>query len=312
MTRFFLLLGLLAVQPSWGKTLAAPVAPLAQSDGVLSKFEKEVEGVSARYGKLEEDRRILASQVDRLQGEAETLRNETRGQTNVLKEARLKGVLGDLKRSLERQAKLERQSEELRRTYEEQALSLAALYNDRLEKLLESVKGFTDPQASESTLDEVVRLTRKRTTALDAVDGLRKGGKVPASPVLPNFNILPTRDRQSLNLARGLLLDRRSEIQERLERYSLEEDEIRRQLDLQDKMRELLEDPLHPSGLDAEQRSRLERLAGRRERTRWETRLQEIRRKRDKNQVTLLQVQHYLENIEYRLGRLDRKGGKKP
>ena len=310
--RPLLLIALMAFPPMGAAGAPAPAAIGTQEGGILLKFEKEVEAVSGRYGKLRGETQALAAQVEGLQTEAEKLRDETRTQGNVLKEAQLKGALGDLQKCLERQAKMERQLEELRRTYEEQVLSLAALYNDRLETLLESVKGFTDPQVSESTLDEVVRLTRRRSEALDVVDNLRKGGKTPASPVLPDFNSLPTQDRESLNLARGLLLDRQSEIQERLERYSLEEDEIRRQLDLQDRMRELLEDPLHPTGLDPDQRNRLEHLAGKRERDRWETRLLDIRKKREKDQVTLLQVQHYLVNIQYRLGRLDRRGRGKP
>jgi hypothetical protein len=229
----------------------------------------------------------------------------------------LKGVLGELKRALERQAGLERRADEQGKVYEEKALSLAALYNDRVERLLGSAKAFTDPQASESVLDEILRLTRRRTAALEAVDALRLGLRRPGDGVarggaapLPDLAALPVKDRQNLNLARGLLLDRRSEIQERLDRFQLEEDEILRQLDLQQRMRELLEDPSRPAGMDETRRRGLERLTGRRERERWENRLLELRRKREKDQVNLLQVEHHLENIEYRLKRMGRgKGG---
>ena len=104
--RTLLLLGLLALPPLGVRGALAPAATGTPESGVLLKFEREVEAVSGRYGKLLAETQALAAQVNGLNAEAEKLRDETRGQGNVLKEAQLKGALGNLQRALERQAKM--------------------------------------------------------------------------------------------------------------------------------------------------------------------------------------------------------------
>jgi hypothetical protein len=269
------------------------------SDEILSRFEQDVRELAEELNRLVTHQKASAKESDRVQREIEVLREETRKSPNMLKEARLKSLLGELKTRLQRQAEEGRRAEELHRTFEEQVLSLAVLYNDRLEGLLTSYRAETRASSRSSIADSVLSLTRRRDELQGMAAGLRLAPHQRGLDQYPDLSRLAEMERSRLLLARGFLMDREAALTEQIERAHLEEMEIRRQLRLESRLKEAfttLPDQRGGSPRDVARKTRGD-----------EARLQALEREKSLYRASLSRAKAYLRTVERRLGALPRE-----
>lgn len=323
MTGFFLRAVLLGVLAGDGlaETPPAPpeVLPLPEEvtawDRAVARFEGEVQDLSSRLDTLNGELRRLKVETARLQGEVRNLRSSSESGPHPLREARLKDLLAALQPKVERVAELEAEREHLRRRWEEKAVSLLKLYDDRIDEVLGSAGPFLDPTLAEALLEPVVRLVRKRGRLQESLSRRQKGPRLEEEP--DSMPVLPQggkSDALGLRLTLGLLKDRKGELEARLERSYLEEEEILKEIRLQERMREFLRDVERmgedatfppPGAGDAE----LRMFLGRQEARRLEERLREVRARREEDKLRLFQIEHYLETVRFQLEK--KEGGMK-
>lgn len=226
--RIFALLVLL----SPGVRAATPGAMPVVDEAILTRFEKDVNEMATELHRRAERRRNLEREGSRLEAQVEALRRETRDDPNMLKEAKLNGLLGDLKANLGQRAEEERRAEDQNRTFEEQVLSLAVLYNDRIEGLLTGSAPAV-PAGGRGVNAEILRLVGRREALQTRAESLLEavpGRSLERYPELPRSAAL---DREDLNLLRGFLKDREARLREQWERADLEMMELRRQIRLE-------------------------------------------------------------------------------
>jgi hypothetical protein len=283
-------------------------------EAMLAKFEREVGASAAALRKMRTERERLAGEVTRLKEETDALHRRLGRTPGVLQEVRLKSLLGELRRRLEAQSEMESRWNASRDEFEEKALSLLTLYNDRIEQEISSTAAFLDPAGSEKRLGALVDTTRKRSRLQDLLRLYGEGaGDLPAAGDWDPSTLPPTRDRESLEMTVRLLKDRRREVETRYEQSILREEEILKEIRLQDRMKEFMDDiervrgdSAFPSG--GPLRRDLEWYQGKDQTAQLRDRLLRLRRQREKDQFTLVRLDAYLEQMTHQLK--DLRGGR--
>lgn len=214
-----------------------PISPVVNEE-ILGRFEKDVTDLAGELNRLAVRRKELARQGDQLQATAEELHRETLSHPNMLKEARLRSLLGQLKGNLDRRAEEGRREEEQHRTFEEQVLSLAVLYNDRIENLLERVHQNDSKSHSPKKTIEILEVIGRRDVLQRKAENLRLGTQRKGMDRFPDMDDISSMDHENLLLAKGFLKDREAQLTEQIERAQLEEMELHRQIKLESKVRE--------------------------------------------------------------------------
>lgn len=300
-----------------GTAPAVPGATPSIEASILSRFEKEVAAEIDSLEKMSRQRKQTEKKIIQLKEESSALHRKLAAGTNVLAELRLKAVLGELHGRLESQSILEGRWETLRRDFEEKALSLLSLYNDRIEQEIASAEAFLDPSRSGQRLDALVDLARKRSVLQERLERYRGSGN-EGTGVAGNLSNLPSsRDRESLELALRLLKDRRRDTETRIEQSILQEEETLKEIRLQERMREFMNDVEHRRegstfGPPGSARRELEWMGGKGKIEPLRRKLQDLRKQREKDQLTLIQLEAYLDQTSYRLKNLKDKGGMRP
>jgi len=311
----WILLGALLVGPR--AVLAAgaptPVAVLSgpQWEAVLKEFESALQTLVQELDKIEVDRKKLGEQIQALESKISVLRKKAETGANVLEEIRLKGLLNDLKEKLVRNSSLEHRWEVARGELEQKGLSLVALYHSRIEEEIRvGGEGSTGP-AGEAKLGAMEELARKRAK----VQSILVKYPPKEEAVVPSLSALETlqkNDRESLQLTLDLLNDRKREITNQLEKWGLEEEEVRNELKLQARMQEFLEDLRRQnqgSGMTGgvPRRDGLEGMAEKSQRNRLGKRLGEIQARMGRARETLDQIGRLTAKAQAQLEAL--KGG---
>jgi hypothetical protein len=290
-----------------------PIAVLSgtQWEAVLKEFEGSVQTLVQELDRIEADRKKLGEQIQVLEAKISVLRKKAETGANVLDEIRLKGLLNDLKEKLVRNSSLEHRWEVARGELEQKGLSLVALYHSRIEEGIRlGDEGSTGP-AGEAKLGAMEELARKRTK-VQAILAKYPPKEEAALPSLSALETLKKNDRESLQLTLDLLNDRKREITDQLEKWSLEEEEVRNELKLQARMQEFLEDLRRQnqgSGMTGgvPKRDGLEGMAEKSQRSRLGKRLGEIQTRMARAKETLEQIGRLTAKVQSQLEAL--KGG---
>jgi hypothetical protein len=311
----WILLGVLLAWPPAVLSAGAP-APAAvlsgpQWEAVLKEFEAGLQALVQELDRIEVDRKKLGEQIRSLENKISVLRKKAETGANVLEEIRLKRLLNDLKEKLVRNSSLEHRWEEAREELEQKGLSLVALYHSRIEEEIRlGGEGPTGP-AGEAKLGAMEELARKRSK-VQAILAKYPPKEETAVPSLSALETLQKNDRESLQLTLDLLNDRKREITDQLEKWALEEEEVRNELKLQARMQEFLEDLRRQnqgSGMagGVPKRDGLEGMAEKSQRNRLGKRLAEIQTRMARARETLEQIGRLTAKAQARLEAL--KGG---
>lgn len=278
---------------------------------LLAQFEESVSTLSTWLEKTQAEKKQLQSDIEKLEEKTAALRRKTKNNSNVFDEIKLKGLLNDLKKELERNSALQHQWDDKQKEFEQKALSLLALYNDRIEAELAS-----DPAADAARLDQKlsdlnVQVQKRNQVRVLLKQYQRKNDNAQSLPVA-SFQSLKTNDRESLQLTLDLLRDRKKEMEEQIEKCSLEEEEVKNELKLQGKMQEFLEDihrinvdSDHPHG--ASKRNDLEGMVGKSQKNKLESRLAALREKAARAQQTLAQIAQLTLRIQHQMDTLNER-----
>jgi uncharacterized protein (DUF1330 family) len=269
------------------------------SEQILSRFEKDVNDLAVELNRLAARRKELSRQGDALQGNVEELRRETQAHNNMLKEARLRSLLGELKSNLEQRAEEGRRGEEQHRTFEEQVLSLMVLYNDRIENLLGQIKPSEKGTPPESCIREILGVISRRERIQLKAESIRLGAEQRRMGRFPLLLDASAMDRENLLLARGFLKDREAQLLEQIERSSLEEMEIHRQIKLETRVRNTIENALATHGEEPLIQNGVNVLT--QEGGQWKARLLYLNHDQERDRVLLTQTKQYLKKVEQRL-----------
>ncbi len=277
-------------------------------DVLISRFEREARISASTLGKLRSERDGVGRAVTQLKEEAEVLHKRQETAPNVLSEMRLKSLLGELRKKLEEQSELETRWAVLRAEFEEKALSLLTLYNDRIEQEISAQAVFVDPAGLDKRLNSLVETTRKRSR-LQELLRLYGGERETVSPEAADWDpatLPPARDREGVRMTIRLLKDRRQEVEARTERSILREEEILKEIRLLARMREFVDDverARNPgSSPDGNTRPKdIEWYRGQETMSLLKDRLLMLRRQREKDRNTLVRLDSYLEYMEQRL-----------
>lgn len=278
-----------------------------QWPAVLSQFEDSVLSASQwlQIKKAEEAKLQLA--INGLEEKVAGLRKQERGNPNVINEFRLKGLLNELRDKLEQNSSLQRQWEENEKDFEQKALSLTALYNDRIQVELESSS--EDAKSLDSKLTRLALLVQKRNQTESLLKQYQKKDSGGALPPVTAFETFQTGDRESLQLTLDLFHDRHKELEERLEKLGLEQEEVKNELKLQGKMQEFVQD-IQRLNEDSNfprtslKRDDLEEMVGKNQKSKLDSRLQELQMESDRDQKTLAQLDQLIDRVRRRLDSL--------
>jgi uncharacterized protein (DUF1330 family) len=217
----------------------------------------------------------------------------------MLKEARLRSLLGELKSNLEQRAEEGRRGEEQHRTFEEQVLSLMVLYNDRIENLLGQIKPSEKGTPPESCIREILGVISRRERIQLKAESIRLGAEQRRMGRFPLLLDASAMDRENLLLARGFLKDREAQLLEQIERSSLEEMEIHRQIKLETRVRNTIENALATHGEEPLIQNGVNVLT--QEGGQWKARLLYLNHDQERDRVLLTQTKQYLKKVEQRL-----------
>jgi hypothetical protein len=311
-TRLVLFLFHLFLVPLGFAESQTPV-PLSQGVGVtmtngqwkivIAQFEDSVFSLSGWLAKGKAEKKKNQDEIAKLEKKIASLREDTSKNSNVFGEIRLKGLLNDLKEKLQENSAFQRQWDEKQKEFEQKALSLTTLYNDRIELGLESADPTDRSPRLHFEIIELASFIQKRNQILSLLKEYeRENDQEKPAPVV-SLNSLKTNDRENLQLALDLLRDRKKELEERMEKLALEEDEIKNELKLQGKMQEFLED-IHQMNEDSNfprgnlKRNDLAGVAGKNQKTKLGNHLAEVRGKMVQGQKRLTQINQLLDQVE--------------
>src|ERR1700679_1674578 len=219
--------------PSEGVTLSE-----AEWTGVQTRFESDITVLIDWFETYETRKKVLAGEISELQDKSAQLRD----QSNLFKEIHLKELLNKLRDKLEENSDLDHEADLKRKEFEEKCLSLIDLYNGRIEYELESGETNLPSPQLKSQIDRLCLLARQRNriqTVLNQYGQKEKNQKL--SSVEKIFST-KTNDRETLQLTLDLFKDRQKNIQDQIEKWSLELDSLRNELKLQGEMKDFLKD----------------------------------------------------------------------
>lgn len=312
----FFIVGVWALAASaWPQT----VMPTASSDRpalddakwkkVVAQFEESVSSLSAWLKNCQTEGKSLQTDIEKLEEKIAKLREKNKDGSGVIDEFRLKGLLNDLKDKLEKNADLQHQWDDKQKEFEQKAMSLVSLYNDRIDSDLQKNDASTQPSRLNSTFNELVSLIQKRKQTLELIKRYQKKTSSETQLPLTSFKDLKPGDKEGLLLTLDLIRDRKKGVEEQLEKWSIEEDEVKNELKLQGKMKDFLEDiqrmnedSSFPHG--SLKRSDLGDVTGDKEHKKLQTRLNDLQQKIDSDQITLTQINQLMANVQNQLDAL--------
>ena len=315
----FFLICLCLVLPGTGRGLPPPSAGSGMSvtlssgrwSAVLAEFEEAVFSQAQWMEKTKADKLKIQGEIEKLEANVAVLRKETSG-ANVFGEIRLKGLLNELKAKLEENSHLQHQWDEKQKEFEQKALSLIALYNDRIEAELEN----SDPSVALPGLDpKLNRLTlfiQKRNRVQYLLGEYRSKNDGEKLIPLTALDPLKSHDRENLQLALDLFSDRKRDLSDQLEKWSIEEDQAKNELKLQGKMQDFLEDirqinedsDLPRGGL---KHNDLDGLVGVSQKNKLENRIGDLQLKISRGQSTLSQISQLMDRVQIQMDSLNER-----
>ncbi len=285
----------------------------AQWDVLLAGFEGSVASLASDLDKIQAGREGLRSDIQKLEGKIAALREKAGSGSNVIDEIRLKGLLNDLKDKLVQNSNLEHRWDDQQKDFEQKALSLVALYNSRIGKEVEEASAAPGSLSQDPHLATLTLLAQKRAKIQLLLKTYPSQDQAAKFPTLSSVGSLRTDDRESLQLTLDLLRDRKKDLSDQVEKYSLEEEEARNELKLQVKMQEFLEDlrrQNEDSGFSGGnlKRNDLERALGQNQKTGLDKKIADLRQKTLQDRKSLDQIDQWMEKIQAQMSEL--KGGK--
>lgn len=298
--------------PSWAQIAVSPDTaskPLLDEVGwkkVIAQFEGSVSILAKGLENCQTQMKTLQADIENLEGKIARLREETRNGSGVIDDFRLKSLLNDLKDKLEKNSDLQHQWDGQQKEFEQKAMSLVSLYNDRIDSDLQATDLSSQPAHLNFIFNELVLLIQKRNQTLELIKRYQKKSTGENPLPLASFGALKPGDREGLLLTLDLIRDRKKALEEQLEKWSIEEDEVKNELKLQGKMRDFLEDiqrmnedSSFPHG--SLKHNDLGDAAGDKERIRLQGRLDDLQQKIVHGQVALAQINQLMEKVQNHL-----------
>jgi hypothetical protein len=279
---------------------------------VLIQFEDSVLSLSKWLEKNQQESKKLQIEIGVLERKTESLRSATGKNINVIDEIRLKNILNELKEKLEKNSTLQREWDVKQKDFEQKSLSLLALYNDRIKTELESPDNASEPAGLDSKLNRLADLLQKRNLVQNLLKQYQKKNSDEKLLPVTSLSSLETDDRERLQLTMDLFQDSKREIEDGLEKLSLEEDEIKNELNLQGKMQDFLED-VHRVNEDSDlsngslKQNELEGMVGINKKEKLEKRLEDVDNKINRDQKTLGQITRFMDGIQKKMDLLDER-----
>ncbi len=242
--KFFLTFVVSALCYSEPSVLPSPSAEVVLSDpqwkGAVLQFQGSITDLTNRLDKNKNDFNLLQKNINRLEVKIEELRQNTQSGSNVFDEIRLKGLLNDLKDDLEKSSVLQHDRDDQQKEFEQKTLSAIELYNNKIESELKSSNA-SESFGLQQKINTLSFLIQKR----NQLQILMKKYRTKPSPAenLPIVSLgsLKTDDREGLQMTLDLIRDRKKDLEEKLEKWSIEQDEIKNELKLQGEMQDFLE-----------------------------------------------------------------------
>jgi len=294
----------------------APVAVIDISESSkevsLARLEEEISVLVEWLEKKQTERKSLQETIEKFQAKAATLRQETQKNPNVLTEIRLKSLLNNLKEKLEQNSELQHEWDGRQSEFEQKSLALIALYNERIQKELETTDIPADQTRIDSRLGELTILAQKRNRLQALLAVYQKKTENEKNLPAVSFGSLETHDRESLLLTLDLLHDRKKDMEGQMAKWSREEEEIRNDLKLQSKMQEFLED-IQKMNEDSDfphshlKRKDLEGMVGKGPRGKLAGRLSEIHEKLSQGGKSLAQIAELMNRVQRKLDALNER-----
>jgi chromosome segregation ATPase len=284
----------------------------SQWKSVIAQFEESVYSLSKWLEDYQAEMKNLQGDIRDLEGKIARLREQTQNGSGVLDEIRLKGLLNDLKEKLEKNSDLQHQWDERQKEFEQKAMSLIALYNSRIDTDLEGADLSSQNPQLNLTMNELVLLIQKRNQTLTLLKRYQKKSETENSLPLTSFGALRFDDREGLLLTLDLIRDRKKSLEEQLEKWSIEEDEVKNELKLQGKMKEFMDD-IERMNEDSSfphsslKRSDLGDVAGDKERKKLQARLDDLQQMIVHGQTSLSQLEQLMEKVQSHLSVLDKR-----
>jgi hypothetical protein len=287
--------------PSEGVTLSE-----TEWTGVQTRFENDITVLIDWFETYETRKKVLTGEILELQDKSAQLRD----QSNLFKEIHLKELLNKLRDKLEENSDLDHEADLKRKEFEEKCLSLIDLYNGRIEYELESGETNLPPPQLKSEIDQLCLLARQRNRIQTVLNQYGQKEKNE------NFNsvekIFPaeTNDRETLQLTLDLFKDRQKNLQDQIEKWSLELDSLRNELKLQGEMKDFLKD-IQDINADSNfpqgnlKQEDLEFLSGDSQKKKLFITLNEVQQKILRGQKLLAQIEQLSTEVQTRLDRLD-------
>lgn len=265
--------------------------------------EKEIAALHQDLGKVEEELKKVMAEVHSLQEKITALRKEAGKEPGLFAEMRLKILLNDLKPRLEWKSLLERQDREKHRNFEEKTSSLLSMYNAKIENEL---KPLDSPGSLEDEISHLQVLAQKRGS-------LRKLVAEHAEPLEPEktgnttkFENLTSVASPGLHMTLNLLEDQRKDLQARLEKNRLQEEEIQNEIKLQGKMKDFV-DGIQKMNENSDfprfslKRSDLENMSGQDQVVILEKKFMELQAQRQRDEKSLRQVEDLILKVKRRV-----------
>jgi hypothetical protein len=307
--------------PSQGQALPVSVSDsgVSLSDPqwktVIEQFEKSIFDLSNWLEKNQVEKKKLKQDIDKLESKITELRQDNQKNSNVFDEIRLKGLLNDLKDKLEKNSDLQHLEDGKQKEFEQKALSLTALYNDRIESELKSTGNSSEPSALQLKLNELALLIRKRNQIQTLLTQHQKKADKAESLSIASFDSLGSNDRESLQLSLDLIKDRKKDLEENIEKWSIEEEEVKNELKLQGKMQDFLEDIKRmnedsdfPSG--NLKKNDFGGMTGSKQHDKLEAHLSEIHGSLEKAQAALAQINQLMAKVQHQLDAFEERKSK--
>ena len=292
-----------------------PVLDETQWKKVVGQFEESVATLSTWLENCQNETKGLQTEIENLEGKIAKLRDKTRDGSGVIDEFRLKGLLNDLKDKLEKNSNLEHQWDDKQKEFEQKAMSLVSLYNDRIDSDLQTADSSTQSSRLNSTFNELVSLIQKRKQTLELIKRYQKKTSGENQIPLASFKDLKPSDKEGLLLTLDLIRDRKKGMEEQLEKWTIEEDEVKNELKLQGKMKDFLEDiqrmnedSSFPHG--SLKRSDLGDVTGDKEHKKLQSRLDDLQQKIDQGQTALTQINQLMTKVQNQLDGLGERNKK--
>jgi len=307
--------------PTWSQTTTpgpsslGPVLDESQWEAAVAQFENSVLALSEDLGESQARMKALQADIETLEEKISRLREKTKNGSGVIDDFRLKSLLNDLKDKLQKNSDLQHQWDEKQREFEQKAISLVTLYNERIDNDLQSTDLSSKAADLNLTFNELVQLIQKRNQTLGLIKRYQKKTTDENQLPLTSFGGVKPTDREGLLLTLDLIRDRKKALEEQLEKWSIEEDEAKNELKLQGKMRDFLEDIQRMNEDSSFPHSSLKRsdlgdVTGDKERKRLQARLDDLQQEIGRGQATLIQINQFLDKVQHQLNDLGEREGK--